>query len=107
MRLLGSDLESERLRWEIIRFPSSAHQEATSRLAFGVADEDRSLLSGTIGCGKSVALAAASPPSTATAAPRSTSAAPTSPPLISDAGAGLPAVSALEETGLARSRLLR
>ena len=39
-------------------FPSSAHQEATSRLAFGVADEDLLLLSGPIGCGKSVALAA-------------------------------------------------
>ena len=39
-------------------FPSHAHQEATSRLAFGVADEDLLLLSGPIGCGKSVALAA-------------------------------------------------
>ena len=39
-------------------FPSSAHQEATSRLSFGVADEDLLLLSGPIGCGKSVALAA-------------------------------------------------
>ena len=39
-------------------FPSSAHQEAISRLSFGVADEDLLLLSGPIGCGKSVALAA-------------------------------------------------
>ena len=39
-------------------FPSRAHQEATSRLAFGVADENLLLLSGPIGCGKSVALAA-------------------------------------------------
>ena len=39
-------------------FPSSAHQEAFSRLSFGVADEDLLLLSGPIGCGKSVALAA-------------------------------------------------
>ena len=39
-------------------FPSSAHQEALSRLSFGVADEDLLLLSGPIGCGKSVALAA-------------------------------------------------
>ena len=39
-------------------FPSSAHQEALSRLAFGVADEDLLLLTGPIGCGKSVALAA-------------------------------------------------
>ena len=39
-------------------FPSRAHQEALSRLSFGVADEDLLLLSGPIGCGKSVALAA-------------------------------------------------
>ena len=39
-------------------FPSSAYQEAVSRLSFGVADEDLLLLSGPIGCGKSVALAA-------------------------------------------------
>ena len=38
-------------------FPSGAHQEALSRLSFGVADEDLLLLSGPIGCGKSVALA--------------------------------------------------
>ena len=39
-------------------FLSGAHQEALSRLSFGVADEDLLLLSGPIGCGKSVALAA-------------------------------------------------
>ena len=39
-------------------FPSAAHQEALSRLSFGVADEDLLLLSGPVGCGKSVALAA-------------------------------------------------
>ena len=39
-------------------FPSGAHQEALSRLSFGVADEDLLLLTGPIGCGKSVALAA-------------------------------------------------
>ena len=39
-------------------FASSAHQEALSRLCFGVADEDLLLLTGPIGCGKSVALAA-------------------------------------------------
>ena len=39
-------------------FPSHAHQEALSRLSFGVADEDLLLLTGPIGCGKSVALAA-------------------------------------------------
>ena len=39
-------------------FPSTAHQEALSRLSFGVADEDLLLLTGPIGCGKSVALAA-------------------------------------------------
>ena len=39
-------------------FLSGAHQEALSRLSFGVADEDLLLLCGPIGCGKSVALAA-------------------------------------------------
>ena len=39
-------------------FLSAAHQEALSRLSFGVADEDLLLLTGPIGCGKSVALAA-------------------------------------------------
>lgn len=39
-------------------FASTAHREALSRLAFGVADEDLLLLTGPIGCGKSVALAA-------------------------------------------------
>ena len=39
-------------------FPSAAHQEALSRLSFGVAQEDLLLLTGPIGCGKSVALAA-------------------------------------------------
>ena len=39
-------------------FASRAQQEALSRLSFGVADEDLLLLSGPIGCGKSVALAA-------------------------------------------------
>ena len=39
-------------------FPSETHQEALSRLSFGVADEDLLLLTGPIGCGKSVALAA-------------------------------------------------
>ena len=39
-------------------FLSGAHQEALSRLSFGVPDEDLLLLSGPIGCGKSVALAA-------------------------------------------------
>lgn len=39
-------------------FPAGAHQEALSRLSFGVAEEDLLLLTGPIGCGKSVALAA-------------------------------------------------
>ena len=39
-------------------FPSAAHQEALARLGFGVADEDLLLLTGPVGCGKSVVLSA-------------------------------------------------
>ena len=64
-------------------FPSHAHQEALSRLSFGVDDEHLLLLSGPIGCGKSVALAAFVAALDANRYSPSTSAAPASPPPVS------------------------